>query len=72
MSAVRLVGVEQNRLLIAEVDMLDGTPLLDMKPYIPAFDCFEVTRTGWFHGKSVQGEVADDRFEAQDLNPHKT
>ena len=72
MSAVRLVGVEQNRLLIAEVDMLDGTPLLDIKPYIPAFDCFEVTRTGWFHGKSVQGEVADDRFEAQDLNPHKT
>jgi tRNA-Thr(GGU) m(6)t(6)A37 methyltransferase TsaA len=72
LSAVRLVGVEQNRLLIAEVDMLDGTPLLDIKPYIPAFDCFEVTRTGWFHGKSVQGEVADDRFEAQNPNLHKT
>ncbi len=71
LSAVRLLGVEQNRLLIAEVDMLDGTPLLDIKPYIPAFDCFEVTHTGWFHGKSMQGEVADDRFEAQNPNLHK-
>jgi tRNA-Thr(GGU) m(6)t(6)A37 methyltransferase TsaA len=64
LSAVRLLGVEENRLLIADVDMLDGTPLLDIKPYVPAFDCFKVTRTGWYQGKSAQGAVADDRFEA--------
>jgi tRNA-Thr(GGU) m(6)t(6)A37 methyltransferase TsaA len=72
LSAVRLLGVERNRLFISEVDILDGTPLLDIKPYIPAFDCFEVTRIGWFEGKSVQREVADDRFETQTLNLHKT
>ena len=64
LSAVRLLSVEENRLLIAGVDMLDGTPLLDIKPYVPAFDCFAVTRIGWYEGKSVQGVVADDRFEA--------
>lgn len=65
LSAVRLLGVEQNRLLISDVDMLDGTPLLDIKPYVPAFDCFEVTRTGWYASKSAKGVVADDRFEVQ-------
>jgi len=65
LSAVRLLGVDQNRLLISDVDMLDGTPLLDIKPYVPAFDCFTVTRTGWYAGKSAEGVVADDRFEAQ-------
>jgi len=62
-SAVRLLGVEQNRLLVADVDMLDGTPLLDIKPYVPAFDCFEGSRAGWYQGKSAEGAVADDRFE---------
>lgn len=65
LSAVRLLGVDQNRLLVSDVDMLDGTPLLDIKPYVPAFDHFEVTRTGWYAGKSAEGVVADDRFEAQ-------
>jgi tRNA-Thr(GGU) m(6)t(6)A37 methyltransferase TsaA len=64
LSSVRLLGVDQNRLLISDVDMLDATPLLDIKPYLPAFDCFEVTRTGWYAGKSAEGVVADDRFEA--------
>lgn len=35
LSAVRLLGVEKNRLRILDVDMLDGTPLLDIKPYVP-------------------------------------
>ena len=63
MSAVRLLGIEQNRLLVADVDMLDGTPLLDIKPYVPAFDSFEGSRARWYQGKSAQGRVADDRFE---------
>lgn len=63
MSAVRLLGVDENRLLVADVDMLDGTPLLDIKPYVPAFDHFAVTRVGWYEQKSSSGVVADDRFE---------
>jgi tRNA-Thr(GGU) m(6)t(6)A37 methyltransferase TsaA len=64
-SSVRLLRVERNRLLIADVDMLDGTPLLDIKPYVPEFDCFEVTRKGWYAGKSAHGMVADGRFETR-------
>jgi tRNA-Thr(GGU) m(6)t(6)A37 methyltransferase TsaA len=63
LSAVRLLGVEGNRLRVAGVDMLDGTPLLDIKPYVPSFDCFAGSRAGWYQGKSAEGAVADDRFE---------
>lgn len=65
LTAVRLLGIEDNRLLIAGVDMLDGTPLLDIKPYIYAFDCFQVQRVGWYRDIIAQGVVADDRFENQ-------
>jgi tRNA-Thr(GGU) m(6)t(6)A37 methyltransferase TsaA len=46
-SVVRLVGVEGNMLHIQDVDIVDGTPLLDIKPYIPEFDIREVERIGW-------------------------
>jgi len=65
LSAVRLLGVEGNRLHVSDVDMLDGTPLLDIKPYVPDFDCFEVKRVGWYTGKSAKNAVADDRFEVR-------
>jgi tRNA-Thr(GGU) m(6)t(6)A37 methyltransferase TsaA len=68
MSAVRLLSVEQNRLLIADVDMLDGTPLLDIKPYVPAFDSFEHARAGWYANKTAAEVVADDRFEARNTD----
>lgn len=65
MSAVRLIGIENNCLRVADVDMLDGTPLLDIKPYVPAFDHFPVSRIGWYEGKSPTGVVADSRFEEE-------
>jgi len=46
-SVVRLVKVEGNMLHIQDVDIVDGTPLLDIKPYIPEFDIREVERIGW-------------------------
>ena len=46
-SVVRLVRVEGNMLHIRDVDIVDGTPLLDIKPYIPEFDTREVERIGW-------------------------
>ena len=38
---------------IAGVDMLDGTPLLDIKPYVPEFDVRTETRTGWYENRSA-------------------
>ena len=44
--------------------MVDGTPLLDIKPYVPAFDAVPANRIGWYTGKVERvGEArADDRF----------
>jgi tRNA-Thr(GGU) m(6)t(6)A37 methyltransferase TsaA len=63
-SVVRLLGIENNRLSVADVEMLDGTPLLDIKPYVPAFDSFVASRAGWYGDKSAANFVADGRFEA--------
>lgn len=46
-SVVRLLGREGHVLHVADVDMLDATPLLDIKPYVPAFDAFPDSRAGW-------------------------
>ena len=48
LSVVRLIAVRDNMLDIAEVDMLDGTPLLDIKPYVHRFDVRQDTSDGWF------------------------
>lgn len=61
LSCVRLLGVEGTTLRVAELDILDGTPLLDLKPYVPDFDVFSVTRIGWYAGTS-QITTADARF----------
>ena len=62
-SCVRLLSVEGHRLRIGEPDILDQTPLLDIKPYVPAFDCFKVKRIGWLADKTRDCVLADDRFE---------
>jgi len=46
-SIVRLVRVDENILYIRDVDIIDGTPLLDIKPYVPEFDTPEVEKIGW-------------------------
>ena len=46
-STVRLLGIEGNLLHIQDVDMIDETPLLDIKPYVPQFDAREVEKIGW-------------------------
>jgi tRNA-Thr(GGU) m(6)t(6)A37 methyltransferase TsaA len=62
MSPVKLLRVENGKLYIAEVDILDGTPLLDIKPYISKFDKFEVSRNGWQDDVSGKPPTADTRF----------
>jgi len=47
LSVVRLVGIEENLLRIQDVDIVDGTPLLDIKPHVPKFDSREAEKIGW-------------------------
>ncbi len=65
LSIVRLVSIDGATLHIEDVDMLDGTPLLDIKPYVPTFDDVPDVRLGWLEGRAHRAEdtSADDRFE---------
>jgi tRNA-Thr(GGU) m(6)t(6)A37 methyltransferase TsaA len=63
LSIVRLVRVEGGTLHIEDVDVADGTPLLDIKPYVPTFDVREEASIGWLAGnvQRVYGTRSDDR-----------
>ena len=50
-SVVDLVKREKNVLIVKHIDMLDGSPLIDIKPYVSAFDKRENVRNGWLEGK---------------------
>jgi tRNA-Thr(GGU) m(6)t(6)A37 methyltransferase TsaA len=67
LSCVRLTGIRGHILDIEEVDILDGTPVLDIKPYIPEYDAYPEARAGWVEAESVRQRpcVADERFEAR-------
>jgi tRNA (adenine37-N6)-methyltransferase len=52
LSVVRLITRKGNILEVEGVDMLDGTPLLDIKPYVPDFDVRTGTRNGWYNAKN--------------------
>lgn len=64
-SVVKLVSIEGGCLTIEDVDVLDGTPLLDIKPYVPRFDSKDNCEIGWFAGKIQDAEKsrADERFK---------
>lgn len=66
MSSVRLKRVEDGRIYITEVDILDGTPLLDIKPYAKRFDNFKVERNGWLDNATGERGIADKRFHDKD------
>ncbi len=61
LSIVRLQRIEGNRVYFTEVDMLDGTPLLDIKPYVEHFDHREGVRSGWL-----------DKHFAEEKPPERT
>ena len=64
LSVIRLVEVRGNILYVENLDILDRTPLLDIKPYVPEFDRQTEVRTGWLEeaGKRVRGKKSDLRF----------
>jgi tRNA (adenine37-N6)-methyltransferase len=59
-SVVKLQRIERNILYISGLDIIEGTPLLDIKPYIPAFDCVRAEKIGWFSDKIDQLDVTRD------------
>ena len=64
-SVVRLEKREGNILSLSEVDMLDQTPLLDIKPFVPNFDHRENAKVGWMERSFIDEDhrkVSDDRF----------
>jgi len=64
-SIVRLVGVDGCTLHVEDVDIIDGTSLLDIKPYVPDFDTRETNQIGWLTGRShnVQHTKSDGRLK---------
>lgn len=66
LSAVRLLGREGRVLHVADLDILDGTPLLDIKPFVRRFDEPDDIRIGWLEGKAdnVDSTEDDGRFDS--------
>jgi len=65
LSVVKLNRIEDGVLYVENLDILDGTPLVDIKPYVPEFDEQLDVRTGWLHEvrKTVSERRSDDRFK---------
>jgi tRNA-Thr(GGU) m(6)t(6)A37 methyltransferase TsaA len=57
LSTVRLEHIEANTLHISGVDMIDGTPVLDIKPYIPNLNPVDDVKVGWLAGKKTEGMI---------------
>lgn len=64
LSIVQLSKIEENVLTIKNIDVMDGTPLIDIKPYVPEFDGQAEARTGWLEKQKgkVKKRKSDKRF----------
>ena len=64
-SVVRLIAIKGNKLYIQDVDIVDGTPLLDIKPYVPEFDVRAVDKIGWLEKNvnKLSTSKDDGRFQ---------
>jgi len=71
MSSVRLLKIEKNVLHVADVDILDGTPLIDIKPYSPGFDHYPAERSGWLDSVTPGKPADDGRFVKKDDNDER-
>jgi len=50
-SVVKLIEKKKDRMVVGGIDVIDGTPLLDIKPYVPPFDNTKDVKIGWLEGK---------------------
>ena len=64
LSIVELTGRDKNRVFVRGIDVLNNTPLIDIKPYVPKFDVREVTATGWLEKAQKRAATlkSDERF----------
>jgi tRNA (adenine37-N6)-methyltransferase len=64
-SVVRLIRIEGAILYVQDIDIIDRTPLLDIKPYVPDFDTRKAEKIGWLAKKTASAEkiTADGRFK---------
>ena len=64
LSIVRLVRIEDTVIYVSDLDVVDGTPLLDIKPFVPVFDHRAGAKIGWLTRKVVEVErfKSDNRF----------
>ncbi len=62
LSSVRVLERRDDRLLVSELDVVNGGPLLDIKPYVPEFDSYPDARAGWLSGAEKGSTRADSRF----------
>jgi tRNA (Thr-GGU) A37 N-methylase len=62
---VKLIKIEGSTLHIENVDIIDATPLLDIKPYVPEFDHYPADRIGWLEKarNGVRKKRSDNRFK---------
>ena len=67
-SVVCLEKITGNTLHVKNIDILDGSPVLDIKPYIPQFDVFGTTKNGWMDQNihKIEEQKDDGRFK---INP---
>ena len=66
LSTVKLLGIEGNIIHIEQVDMLDGTPLIDIKPFFPKYDNRENVKVGWLEKNlnlPLEKLRSDNRFK---------
>ncbi|MBC8216231.1 MAG: tRNA (N6-threonylcarbamoyladenosine(37)-N6)-methyltransferase TrmO [Candidatus Marinimicrobia bacterium] len=65
MSTVKLMSIQDNILHIENIDIVDGTPLIDIKPFFPDIDSPESVRTGWAEDvlKKMKYHKSDNRFK---------
>ena len=59
LSVVKIKNIEANRMYFTEVDVLDGTPLLDIKPYVKYFDSRDDAVSGWLDKHFADGTIPD-------------
>jgi len=70
LSIVRLIKIEKNIIHIENIDVIDETPLLDIKPFVPKFDCFDIDKNvkyGWLKNRveKANNHKSDERFVTQ-------
>jgi tRNA-Thr(GGU) m(6)t(6)A37 methyltransferase TsaA len=65
LSVVKLIKVENNKLYIENVDIMNDTPLLDIKPFVPEFDATENITIGWLTASKnkFSSKKSDERFD---------